>query len=162
MNKTWRRPGPQPLPVCAGCLPSIPPPLGTCRSDWPNLAPECPAISRGCPASCRRWPTTNTKIPKTAAWSRTSVPPFPPPDRGCLPSSGAVWRTEDAHSWIRFIWRVWVALSNADPDPENSPKWLSFSVKEVELLAAGFVTKRGTSSPEQCVRRLEAHFRQCG
>lgn len=74
MNKIWRRPGPQPPPVCAGCPPSTPPPLGTCRSGWAGLAPGRPA---GSPARCAPWrrsPTTSTKskIQTAAAWSRTS------------------------------------------------------------------------------------------
>lgn len=110
MNKMWRRPGPQPPPVCAGCPPSAPPPLGTCRSGWPGSAPGRPAGSPPRSAPCRRSPTTSTNSnTPTAAWYRTSFAPLPlsTEQQRIVTHRG---RTA-AHSWIRFIWKVWVAVA---------------------------------------------------
>lgn len=80
MNKKWRRPGRQLPPVCVGCPPSTPPPLGTSRSDWLSHAPGCPARLRSS-APCRRCRTTSRLTPRLAAWYRTSFPSLPSPGR---------------------------------------------------------------------------------
>lgn len=77
MNKRWRRPGRQLLPVCVGCPPSAPPPLGTSRSDWPSLAPGCPARLRSSAPSR----TPSRQSPEVAARLPTSFPSLPSSDR---------------------------------------------------------------------------------
>lgn len=116
MNKRWRRPDPQPPPVCAGCPPSAPPLLGTCRSDWADLSPGRPAgpAARRSPAE-DMIPNTRTAGEAVAAaaaaawWSRTVFPPYsllrkPPPGLTQAVWSAVTHRGRTAaNSWIRFL-----------------------------------------------------------